>query len=315
MLNTAHDHTRLAHDRRHPAERSFAPRTAMSPRVAAPRTAAAIVRTRRSMLRVELTTTTAKGLTTAVGAARRIVFAGFGDDGTDPRFCVLGPGQSPEGRSDAPFEALIISMDDKAVEDIVQAGGVSLAASLGGDCSWREQDAVLAGLAPLIRGCVRRDSQSILAFDQIMAAAVLQVAQLHGAAVPTDLRPGGLAPWQERKARDLIRASLAKEVTVDDVARACNLCVTYFSKAFKVSTGMTPHQWLQACRVETARGLLEESDTPLAQIAVACGFADQSHFTKIFKRECGLVPSAWRRVHRSRAAAPRLWTGELSVVD
>jgi AraC family transcriptional regulator len=65
--------------------------------------------------------------------------------------------------------------------------------------------------------------------------------------------------------------------------------------------GVTPHQWLTERRVDTAKRLLKGGDLPLAQIALACGFANQSHFTRVFRSFVGCTPAAWQR--RSRAGA------------
>jgi AraC-like DNA-binding protein len=64
---------------------------------------------------------------------------------------------------------------------------------------------------------------------------------------------------------------------------------------------VTPHQWLIERRVDTAKRLLKNDDLPLAQIALACGFANQSHFTRVFKLATGCTPAAWQR--RSRVDA------------
>jgi AraC family transcriptional regulator len=68
-----------------------------------------------------------------------------------------------------------------------------------------------------------------------------------------------------------------------------------FSRAFKQSTGIPPHQWLLDRRVETAKDLLRRSCLSLTDIALTCGFSDQSHFTRVFVRACGVSPGVWRR--------------------
>ena len=61
---------------------------------------------------------------------------------------------------------------------------------------------------------------------------------------------------------------------------------------------MAPHQWLQHRRLERAKQALEKSSASLSAIAVDCGFADQSHFTRTFSRAVGVSPGAWRRAKR-----------------
>jgi len=92
---------------------------------------------------------------------------------------------------------------------------------------------------------------------------------------------------------DLRRAPRAF-LSVTRLARKCGLSVTHFSRAFRRSVGMPPHQWLLHRRVDKARSLLECSKQELSEIALACGFADQSHFTRVFSRLVGTSPRAWR---------------------
>ena len=106
---------------------------------------------------------------------------------------------------------------------------------------------------------------------------------------------GGLAPWQERRAKEMLSAHLGKNVLLAELAAACRLSVSHFARAFRQTTGVTPHQWLIQCRVERAMELMRDCDRELSDIALVCGFADQSHFTRIFARAVGLPPGTWRR--------------------
>jgi AraC-like DNA-binding protein len=79
------------------------------------------------------------------------------------------------------------------------------------------------------------------------------------------------------------------------ITRECGLSTGHFSRAFRQSTGLSPHQWLLQRRIDAARACLRDRDMPLSEVALACGFADQSHFTGIFTRCVGVSPGAWRR--------------------
>jgi AraC-like DNA-binding protein len=109
----------------------------------------------------------------------------------------------------------------------------------------------------------------------------------------------GLAPWQLRRAQEMLRANLSENLSLSSVAQACKLSVSHFARAFKGSTGIPPHQWVMATRIEMARSLLTNPATPLVEIAGICGFADQSHFSRVFARTMGTSPGAWRREHRA----------------
>jgi AraC family transcriptional regulator len=109
------------------------------------------------------------------------------------------------------------------------------------------------------------------------------------------LRQGGLAAWQERRAKELMSANLQGNLSTRDLARECSLSSGHFARAFRHSTGLSPHQWLIQCRIDKAHGLLRDGRLSLAEIARASGFADQSHFTKTYARLRGISPGAWRR--------------------
>jgi AraC family transcriptional regulator len=85
---------------------------------------------------------------------------------------------------------------------------------------------------------------------------------------------------------------------VAELARECGLSSGYFSRAFRLTTGITPHQWLIRKRVERARQLLLGNGLRLVDIALVCGFVDQSHFTRVFTRFEGESPGKWRQRHR-----------------
>src|SRR5689334_12113598 len=108
---------------------------------------------------------------------------------------------------------------------------------------------------------------------------------------------GGLAPWQERRSKEMIAADPSGATSLAAVAEACGLSVGYFSRAFRKTTGLAPHTWLQHARVERAMTMLRGTDKSLSEIALACGFSDQSHFTRVFTQR--VVP---RRVAEDLSA-------------
>jgi AraC family transcriptional regulator len=110
---------------------------------------------------------------------------------------------------------------------------------------------------------------------------------------------GGLAPWQERRAKEAMEADFDKEITIARLAYDCRLSASQFSRAFRQSTGCTPHRWRLQRRVERAQALLLTSDSPLAEIARSCGFFDLSHLTRAFSQTVGTSPGLWRRARRT----------------
>jgi AraC family transcriptional regulator len=110
---------------------------------------------------------------------------------------------------------------------------------------------------------------------------------------------GGLAPWQESRAKEAMDANLDKEITIARLACDCGLSTSQFARAFRQSTGCPPHRWLLQRRIKRAQDLLLTSNKTLAEIARACGFSDQSHLTRAFGQTVGTSPGLWRRIKRN----------------
>jgi transcriptional regulator GlxA family with amidase domain len=121
-----------------------------------------------------------------------------------------------------------------------------------------------------------------------------QTAALAPASEPRKLSTGGLSPQRERLVKQLILERLGDSLEVTELARACALSRSHFSRAFKCSTGVSPQDWIRAQRIARAKLLIQHTDHSLTQISLECGFCDQSHFCHIFTRSEGINPFAWR---------------------
>lgn len=150
-----------------------------------------------------------------------------------------------------------------------------------------------------------RHQASGLLLDTILDAVCLNVlGQYAGANLNTPIRSRGLAPWQERRAKEFIDQRL--DVSMSELADECGLSVAHFGRAFKRSTGLAPHQWQLRRRIKRAQVLLAGSALSIAEIALKCGFSSQSHFNVAFKENTGITPGNWRRSQASglRTADP-----------
>ena len=108
-------------------------------------------------------------------------------------------------------------------------------------------------------------------------------------------RRGGLASWQLKRAMELMSESLTQGSALSRLAEECGLSTRHFARAFRQSTGVPPHRWLLRHRVQRAKDMLRTQALPLAEVSQRCGFADQSHFTRVFSRQVGMSPGKWRR--------------------
>jgi AraC family transcriptional regulator len=126
---------------------------------------------------------------------------------------------------------------------------------------------------------------------------------LHSGAVLRDLAVrapprAALAPRLARLVARHVEDNLDRSLPLGELARLTGLSNSYFSRAFKGAFGETPHAFILRRRVARARAEMLGTEEPLAQIALTCGFADQAHLARIFRRETGSAPSAWRLANR-----------------
>jgi len=108
-------------------------------------------------------------------------------------------------------------------------------------------------------------------------------------------RPGGLARWQARRALAFIEANLGSKLDTRALADLVAFSKSHFSRAFKRSLGLPPMAYVATRRVERAKVMMVSTREQLTQIALACGFADQSHLNRSFRRMMGVSPGLWRR--------------------
>jgi AraC family transcriptional regulator len=111
--------------------------------------------------------------------------------------------------------------------------------------------------------------------------------------------PGEVPRWLGQ-ARDLLHARFAERLDVEGVARTVGVHPVHLARVFRRHYRRTPGDYVRRLRVEHACRLLSGSDAPLAEVALAAGFADQSHLTRTFRRLTGTTPAAFRAVRRAR---------------
>jgi AraC family transcriptional regulator len=112
---------------------------------------------------------------------------------------------------------------------------------------------------------------------------------------PGTPRRGGLPPWRAKRALAYIEANLASKITIGNMADAVSLSKSHFSRAFKQSLGTCPMTYVSTRRVERAKLMMASSQERLSDIALACGFVDQPHLNRYFRRVVGMSPGLWRR--------------------
>jgi AraC-like DNA-binding protein len=112
--------------------------------------------------------------------------------------------------------------------------------------------------------------------------------------------------WQLSRVIDHIEAHLAERITIVSLANLINVSSGHLSRAFKSTVGVAPARYITGRRVKHACEILRTTQAPLADVALACGLADQSHLCKLFRRGMGMSPSRWRRQHQMYVSAKKV---------
>lgn len=204
----------------------------------------------------------------------------------------------PSARIGNPYDILQVYLPSGSLDDVAADHGAPPIREL----VWPRgaEDAAAAGMANLLVQAMAEERSNALFVEHILLALRIHVAQLYGGMAAQSRRtPGGLASWQEQRAKDLLQAHFAGPVSIADLARECGLSPSHFTRAFRQTLGMQPYRWLSRLRIEEAKRLLRLNTLPLSEIALACGFGDQAHFTRVFSREVGAAPGAWQRSQRA----------------
>ncbi|WP_445680688.1 helix-turn-helix domain-containing protein [Radicibacter daui] len=97
------------------------------------------------------------------------------------------------------------------------------------------------------------------------------------------------------RATEFVQSRLHRSIQLDEIAAELEISVSQLARLFNRALGQPPHRFIINLRVARAREFLATSDLPIAEIALACGFSHQEHMTRIFRREIGLTPAAYRR--------------------
>jgi AraC family transcriptional regulator len=154
-------------------------------------------------------------------------------------------------------------------------------------------DPFLAGVGPALLGALVRGDTSLYADTLATAAAAHALADLHPPARPRPA-PGGLTGRQLAAVADHMHAHLAEDVRLDDLAAALHLSKFHFVRAFRASTGTTPHRRLTALRLARAAELLRTTDLPVREVARLSGWTSPSRFSAAFRGRHGVPPTAYR---------------------
>jgi AraC family transcriptional regulator len=137
--------------------------------------------------------------------------------------------------------------------------------------------------------CCLKDASTLLGLETVES-------DINAPALKCAFRTGGLAVWQAKRTVAYIEANLGSKLAIREMADLVALSKCHFSRAFKHTLGSSPMAYVGVRRVERAKLMMASTGQRLTEIALACGFADQSHLNRYFRRIVGVSPGLWRRM-------------------
>ncbi|WP_344101716.1 AraC family transcriptional regulator [Nocardiopsis rhodophaea] len=208
-------------------------------------------------------------------------------------------GWAARPRWEEDVELMLVALDPTWLERLAEEGGAHRAFELVP--RFHLSDPLLAMMVERLVTEYERpepvDALYVQALVQAVAAHVVRMSSERSATPP---RVGGLSPRRMAHVEDYINAHLRDRLRLEDLADAAGLSSSHFTRAFRASTGQSPHQYVLRLRLDRARRALQATGDSIAHIAEATGFADQSHLTRTMRRHLGITPSALRAARSNR---------------
>ena len=235
-----------------------------------------------------------------VGSARR--FSAHWLDGptvdihekSSPDMVCIFPAMQPYRASWDADAAIFVELSPELVDEakryLGRDGRTVLRAGLAAD------DHFIPPLAEaLVDLAARKEPATRLLAESLGLTLATHVVQAHAASEAHAAKPSGpLAPDKLRLLKEFIDANLDSTVSLGDLATQVDMSVFHFARSFRQTTGTAPHQFVMRRRIERARELLRNPDPSVADVALRCGFSQQSHFSEVFRRIVGVSPREYR---------------------
>lgn len=158
-----------------------------------------------------------------------------------------------------------------------------------------DDPAIHAAAMAIAREAAQGGAGSRLLVDSLSCQLAVQILRRHAHVLFREPEgTEGLTFRQERTVRDYVEAHLGENVSLDDLAAAVALSRFHFARMFRQSVGTSPHEFVLEQRLARARAMLSRTNAPLPDVAASCGFADQSHMNRVFRKRVGQTPGQFR---------------------
>ncbi len=158
------------------------------------------------------------------------------------------------------------------------------------------RDAVVLGVAHVLRrACMNRRTLSDVEADTLAHLLAARLVTLQHGEAPRPRAPQQLSRRTIDDVTEFIEAGLTRRLRLTDLARVAALSPFHFARCFKATTGLAPHQYVLARRIELAKRLIMTTSRPVVEVAWSAGFENVSHFRRQFAAQVGVVPGVLRR--------------------
>jgi AraC family transcriptional regulator len=158
-------------------------------------------------------------------------------------------------------------------------------------------DPIIQQLALALKTEIQTGCMSGRLYGESLGTAIAaRLVQNYAVTRPSlEFKTNGLSQSQLKRVIDYIKANLTQDLSILDLATLTGMSESHFSRSFKKSVGISPYQYLVQQRVERAKQLLEHQSMAISTIALNCGFANQTHLTKVFRQMIGVTPKAYQK--------------------
>lgn len=206
---------------------------------------------------------------------------------------------------EAPMESLLVTIAPSRLHDILATSAThsSICPLRGKHCV----DNLALDIAREIRREIDMEAvgqrQCLNAWVDLLLSHLLRT---HSNLTPTKPPPssGGLGARARKETDQYISMHLSERIRLKELAAAANLSVSHFTRAFRTTFGLPPHQYVLSVRLHHARQLIVGSDLPFGHIARNAGFANNSHLTSAMRKHYGMTPTQIRLSSKARAHDP-----------
>jgi AraC-like DNA-binding protein len=206
----------------------------------------------------------------------------------------------PRVLRDTPFEVIHFNIPRATLNAFTEDAELPNIGSL--HCPEGQLDPVLYHLAEMIRPyIVRKIELPGLFLDHYLQMLCGRIVLTYGALpLSHEFHKGGFAPWQKRRALEVLEQNLSGDLRLNRLATECGVSRSYFCRCFRITFGTSVHKFVVNKRIERAQQLLRNSKFSIAEIALEAGFSDQSAFSRTFAVHLGAPPARWRAEYKAR---------------